>query len=401
VNPSAAPAPASLVPRERVRVAFVNGGILGLAAFHRFLIEYLPRQSIIDGEHIVLTENLTVTDRVIRRVMCQRLWKDGTFGLVNMDLARFRQELHAGVLARRRLTQLPHPDVIYFHRQATAYGSLDLMQRIPSIVSIDCTQECVLEDATSGPERASYEPNLRLDGSVFRRAAAIVATSQWAADSVRTLHPCSTAPIHVIPNAVLLAHFDPAWIEQRRARARAGALPRFLFMGGDFVRKGGYDLLEAWRAGGFADRATLEIVTDWNVEGALPHGATITRRIGPHSAEWSARWAAADVFVMPTRNEAFGLVFQEAAAAGIPAIGTRHNAIPEIIRDGETGLLVPPRNPEALIAAMETLLASAELRQRLGARGREVIEQIASPDRYLERLTAVVVGASRRSRSSA
>ena len=45
---------------------------------------------------------------------------------------------------------------------------------------------------------------------------------------------------------------------------------------------------------------------------------------------------------MPTRNEAFGLVFQEAAAAGLPAIGTRLNAIPEIVADGETGILVHP-----------------------------------------------------------
>ena len=52
------------------------------------------------------------------------------------------------------------------------------------------------------------------------------------------------------------------------------------------------------------------------------------------------RGAGADIFVMPTRNEAFGLVFQEAAAAGVPAIGTRQNAVPEIIVDGETGLLV-------------------------------------------------------------
>ena len=45
---------------------------------------------------------------------------------------------------------------------------------------------------------------------------------------------------------------------------------------------------------------------------------------------------------MPTRNEAFGLVYQEAAAAGLPAIGSRLNAVPEIIADGDTGLLVTP-----------------------------------------------------------
>ncbi len=52
---------------------------------------------------------------------------------------------------------------------------------------------------------------------------------------------------------------------------------------------------------------------------------------------------------MPTRNEAFGLVYQEAAAAGLPAIGTNHNAVPEIIIDGETGLLVPVGDRDALV----------------------------------------------------
>jgi glycosyltransferase involved in cell wall biosynthesis len=199
-----------------------------------------------------------------------------------------------------------------------------------------------------------------------------------------------------MPDPVLFEHFDAGWIAARRTRARAGGMPHFLFMGGDFVRKGGYDLIDAWRAGGFAGRATLELVTDWPVNRELPPGVMVTSRISAHSAEWSARWAAADAFVMPTRNEAFGLVYQEAAAAGLPAIGTRHNAIPEIIRDGETGVLVPVGDRAALVAAIDALVASAELRDRLGTRARAVIEQVADPARYMEKLTQIVRDVRRR-----
>lgn len=375
---------------------FVNAGILGLAAFHRFLREFLPRQTVIQGEHVLLTDAMTLRERIIRRALCQRLWVDGRLGLTNIDLARLRHEWHAGMHARRRI-DAANParfDVLHFHRQATAYRSLDVMRRVPSIVSIDCTQECVSQAATSAIERASYRPNEWIDGAIYGRAAAVVSTSEWAAQSLRRRHPGCRTPIHVMPSPVLLDHFDPSWADARRRRAETGARPRLLFMGGDFPRKGGYDLLEAWRAAGLHSRADLELVTNWRLPDPLPPGVTCTRNVAPHSAAWRAGWARADAFVMPTRNEAFGLVFQEAAAAGLPALGTRHNAVPEIIDDGETGLLVPIGDRAALAQAMAALVESASLRNRLGARARETIERRASPQAYLDRLTSLVLDAA-------
>ena len=119
------------------------------------------------------------------------------------------------------------------------------------------------------------------------------------------------------------------------------------------------------------------LVTNWAVPvPAARRRDGLTRNVEPHSPEWRACWAAADVFVMPTRNEAFGLVYQEAAAAGLPAIGTRHNAVPEIIarrRDGPARAGSAIRH--ALAAALAALAGSAELRHRLGARAREIIEE--------------------------
>jgi glycosyltransferase involved in cell wall biosynthesis len=127
----------------------------------------------------------------------------------------------------------------------------------------------------------------------------------------------------------------------------------------------------------------------------MPPGVTVWRDVEAHSPQWHLRWQEADVFVMPTTNEAFGLVYQEAAAAGLPAIGTRLNAVPEIIRDGETGLLVPPGDVSALASAMHALIGSTEWRHRMGLRARQLIETAASPERYLERLTAIITEAAR------
>lgn len=376
------------------RVAFVNGGILGLMSYASWARGTFADGRDVHAEHFVLSEDMTVGERIVRRILCQRVWPDLP-GSRNLDLARFRRELNAGLQARRRLLArgIDCFDVLHFHRQATAYASLDLMTQVPSIVSIDCTQTCVLQDATSAIERWSLQFNVRRDGAILRRAAAIVSTSNWTAQDIGRLYPDCRTPIHVIPNPVRLDFFDRAWIDERRSRA--AARPQCLFIGGDFPRKGGFDLLEAWVRGEFARRADLVLVTGWRLPSPLPPGVRLQAGIRAHTPEWSAVWRAADLFVMPTRNEAFGLVYQEAAAAGLPAIATRLNAIPEIIDEDHTGLLVTPGDVPALAAALDRLIGSAELREQLGRAARARIERDADPDAHRARLVALITQVSR------
>jgi glycosyltransferase involved in cell wall biosynthesis len=80
---------------------------------------------------------------------------------------------------------------------------------------------------------------------------------------------------------------------------------------------------------------------------------------------------AADVLLVPSRwFEAFSLVLAEAAACGTAAVASRVGGIPEVLLDGETGLLVPPGDPPALLEAATRLLADDGLRARLGAAAR-------------------------------
>jgi glycogen(starch) synthase len=82
-----------------------------------------------------------------------------------------------------------------------------------------------------------------------------------------------------------------------------------------------------------------------------------------------------DVFVAPSLYESFGLILPEAMRWGAPVISTRAGGIPEIIRDGETGVLVPPSAPDALSAAIIRLLQDESERARLGAAGRQFVEE--------------------------
>jgi starch synthase len=386
-----------VVSPEPVRALFVNSGILGQRTFAHFIeSEFVGDREGIRATQIVLTDGLSLDERLMRRLLCLRLWPAGFGGRHNLDFLRYRAEWNAGITARRRIRRLESSgerfDVLHFHRQTTAYASLGRIRATPTIVSIDCTQACALQSARTALERFTLAPNIRRDGRIFAAARLVISTSQWAADRLRAEYPRCATEITVMPNPVRLDLFDPAWAQARRAIAATGdRMPHVLFMGGDFPRKGGYDLLAAWREGRFGQRAILDLVTSWPVEAdKLSAGVHIHPNITALSPDWRAIWRDADLFVLPTHDEAFGIVFQEAAAAGLPAVGTRLNAIPEIVRDGTTGLLVPPGDRRALIAAIEQLLASSELRRDMGMRARERIAESADPQTYRRRLAAAV-----------
>lgn len=116
---------------------------------------------------------------------------------------------------------------------------------------------------------------------------------------------------------------------------------------------------------------------------------------------------AFDVFVLPSVSEGMPITILEAMDAATPVIATRVGGVPELVDDGETGLLVPPRDPEALGAAILHLLESPRLRADMGQRGRERVARhfsadrmVASTDQLFRRLlsaksgTASALGAS-------
>jgi glycosyltransferase involved in cell wall biosynthesis len=199
---------------------------------------------------------------------------------------------------------------------------------------------------------------------------------------------------------VPLHHFPESWADERDARLTGKYRPRVLFVGGDFGRKGGPDLLAAWRTGRFHERAALDVVSDApavpRIIDGLP-GVRLHRGVAAHTPEWKALWHAADIFVMPSYSDAFPNVLQEAAAAALPAISSTVDAIPEIVRDGATGLLVEAGNRGQLIAALDTLLTSPRLRGTLGRAARTRVEQTAHPQTYRDRLSAIICRAARRS----
>jgi glycosyltransferase involved in cell wall biosynthesis len=380
---------------ERCRALFVNSGMLGHSSVSSLIKDALAHDPTIQATHIDLGGPLDVGERIVRAALCAR-----PLGRTNLDYARWRSELHSGLLAARRIRDAgQQPDVVHFHTQATAYASLALMDDVPSIVSIDITQR--LASLESPPAlRFTYGPNVTRDGAVFRKAAAIVSTSRWAADSLAAEYPECAAKVTVLPYPVRLDRADAAWLD-RRERRPGDAPVHFLFMGGDFPRKGGPDLLRVWRDGRFGDRHRLTIVSDWHIhENELSSGVELVRGVKPYTQDWRAIWRDADVFVMPARAEAFGMVYQEAAAAGLPVIAPRINAIPEIVEHGLTGVLVAPGDDRALAAAMREMIASPDRRHAIGRAARARMEAVGTIDRYGATLTRLLHEAAGKARAA-
>lgn len=146
-----------------------------------------------------------------------------------------------------------------------------------------------------------------------------------------------------------------------------------------FVHVGGGPLVAELR--GLAERAGIAHRTEW--AGALAR------------PELLARLRAADIFALASRvardGDRDGLpnVLLEAQSQGLPCIATRVSAIPELIEDAVTGLLVPPEDPDALAAGLSRLLRDPDLRRRLGAAGERRVRggfsSVAGADRLAAR----------------
>ena len=115
-----------------------------------------------------------------------------------------------------------------------------------------------------------------------------------------------------------------------------------------------------------------------------------------------AWYGAADLFVYPGLREHIGLVYLEAQACGVPVVAFANGGIPAVVRDGETGFLVPPMDQQAFVDRLDRLVGDAELRRRLGANARLHVEQHHDSEAWAKTLADLLSeGAQRPARGQA
>ena len=251
------------------------------------------------------------------------------------------------------------------------------------------------------------------------RNAEAIAVSRAVAATLTTLG-LDAGRIHVIPNGVDVADFDkPFDDETSRRRALADLIEttnqtdsrvrahwiqilrgsnESLFVVGAVGRlspEKGFDVLisavtRATQGGAASDSQPLLILggsgPEENRLRAMTDRAPNIVLAGP-IANVASLFAACDVVAIPSRSEGQGIVALEAMAARKPVIAARVGGLIETVVDGETGLLVPPEDPNSLAQAIGALLQSPELCYAMGQRGRERVERDSTLDRMVDRLS--------------
>jgi glycosyltransferase involved in cell wall biosynthesis len=216
--------------------------------------------------------------------------------------------------------------------------------------------------ALKGPWREPLWKQARKDAEL-RAADVVVVPSEFARRSLEKA-PVRPERVEVIPYGFPVSDF--------RARRERPAGPfTVLSVGRLELRKGTLDLLEAWRRAGLRG-ARLRIVgqshLDERVLGryrdAFEHVEALPR------TALEREYHQADLLAFPTVCDAFGLVIQEAMAAGLPVVTTRCGGGPECVVSGETGFLVEERNPDALAALLGELSSQREALFEMGQRAR-------------------------------
>jgi glycosyltransferase involved in cell wall biosynthesis len=222
---------------------------------------------------------------------------------------------------------------------------------------------------------------LALEGDVYRRAAWLFPRSEWLRRSFIVDYGCDPARVVAVGGGANLALAD---LHGRRWDSRTA-----VFVGLDLARKGGDALLRAWaRVRQRVPGARLVMVgaTGPAVDGVEWRGHLKDR------AAVAAAYAEAAVFVMPSLYEPWGHVFQEAMAAGLPCIGASCCAMPEIIRDGVDGRLVPPGDADALADALVELLGDPAQAEAMGRAGHAAVTAGRTWDHVVDRMAEVTGG---------
>ena len=260
----------------------------------------------------------------------------------------------AGALRLRRLIKRLKPDIVHAHMMSGAL--LAFVLNTPRQFAL---VTCVHNEWQSS-------------SSLMRVGDRVIAVSDATRRAMRA-RGLSDKQLRVVRNGPLgspRANFDNLSVP-RLAR------PSLLTVCGLYRRKGVLDLIEAFAAIAAKHPAVRLYIAGDGPDRRLFEDTVAGLRLRDRIeflgfvANPAPLFASADIFVMASHSEPFGLVFAEAREAGCAIVGSDVGGIPEVLEQGAAGLLTPPKDPAALAAALDRLLSDREFRETLGRRAQK------------------------------
>lgn len=366
----------------RLRLLTLGVSVLGLKTYAKELQDYCAVRDDVEAVHVFMAATPWLRARYMatalpwspafRSLRVTRVWES-----VTKRWCRPGGEL-----------DLRHFDAVLVCPQWYARGVAAIKAAghdIPLGVILDATVKNTVRDMGDSP--LMQRPHLAVERRVLKQCDAVGCMSSWAAQSVATDYGVDAARIvPMFPTAELVDL-------PLRGVAAPGQPLRMVFVGWDWVRKGGPQLLR-WHQERWSEKAELHFVGGGEKvpAGAPPrnvffHGKierdTLLRKLLP----------SMDVFVMPTTRDMSPAAISEAMAAGLAVVSTRMAGIPDLVVEGETGFLAPVGDEAGYVRAIQRLIDNPVLCRRMGQAGRVRAEKELRRDivygRLIDRLKAV------------
>lgn len=349
----------------------------------------IPRQSRIENQIYRLTKHLGLNN--INLISTFEVTKHTFYQ--DADIINFHN-LHGryfNYLAVPSLTE-NKPAVLTLHDMWSFTGHC--------AYSYDCERwkigcgKCPYPDTYPAIQRDNTRLEWKLKNWVYNRSnLTLVSPSTWLTEQVKQ-SMLSRFPIHQIPHGIDTEAYQPLEVEQCRSLLGIPTEKKVLMFGAASLkdsRKGGDLLLKALSGLSESFKAGTVLLT-------LGHGGeAIAESVGIQTVNLgfvgsdhlkAVAYSAADLFLFPTRADAFGLVAQEAMACGTPTVAFKVGGVPDIVRPNSTGYLAEPENVEDFRNGILQLLEDQDLRDRMSKECRQVVLEEYSLElqaqRYIE-----------------
>jgi glycosyltransferase involved in cell wall biosynthesis len=328
---------------------FIMEQHIGHRSYYENLRRYIDQSANIDPEWIEVTY--------------QESW--GRSKTLRFIPERLRGSLDGRAQVRNALMHT-NSDIAFFNTQVPAALGGSLARKLPYVLSTDITPKQYDSMATlygHKPDSKGLISRYKhfVNKKLFRGASFLFPWSSWAAESLIDDYHVELQKVEVLPPGVDTNFWIPANNPENER-------VRILFIGGDFYRKGGLDLMEAFRSLP-AGMAELVLVTHSAIE--LGEGISVYKDMKPNTAELVELCQTCDVFVLPSKAEAFGIAAVEASALGLPVIAAKVGGLGDIVADGENGYLIPPGDRAALAQRLLVLAENPSLRRAYGMTSRQ------------------------------
>lgn len=360
--------------------------------------------------HVLRISQLLASKGIDVRVFTSDIdmkWNRVRSGLEAFDGFSVRRHRAAGRVFRNLIIPSLLPSLItsdadIIHAHGHFYNSTELSFLAAKLSGKHLVLTPHLQPYHAYPE--GLERNLRkayerlLDKPLFTRADKIIAVSPYSEHYLKTRLGVEAEKIVMIPNGLDHSRFDSNGRPEVFRRKWSIPDELILYVGHISARKGLPYLVEALPKV-VADYPNAKLVLVGVDRGWLQPLKAIARRAGVEESivftgylaepELSAAYNAADLFVLPSMHEAFGLVLLEAMGSGLPVVATRAGGIPYVVEDGKEGLLVPPANSCELAEAMLRVLADRGLAAVLRSNGIRKAQSWPSWNEVVNRTLAV------------